>query len=203
VYAFVMLLGFSRRAFVRFATDMKSATLLACHLEAFRYFGGVPAEALYDNMLTAWLNEGGRWVEHPALRAFAAECGFVPKRCKVRRPETKGKVERFIGYLGKRFLPMAREAAIENLDDLNAAVLTWPDEVDDEPVRSFCGTRSERFELEKTALRPFSNEHAADVRATTVACVSREGMVRYRTNSYSMPARYLGKPSRCSAYRRS
>ncbi|HOC28185.1 MAG TPA: IS21 family transposase [Treponemataceae bacterium] len=108
VYAFVMLLGYSRRAYVRFTLDMKSATLLACHVEAFKHFCGVIREILYDNMKTAWLNRGGVWEVHPALLAFAAHCGFEPKRCKVRRPQTKGKVERFIGYLGNHFLPMAR-----------------------------------------------------------------------------------------------
>lgn len=88
VYAFVMLLGYSRRAYVRFTLDMKSPTLLACHLEAFKYFGGITREILYDNMKTAWLNRGGTWEVQSALFAFAAQCGFEPKRCQVRRPQT-------------------------------------------------------------------------------------------------------------------
>jgi len=56
VYAFVMLLGYSRRAYVHFTRDMKSPTLPACHVEAFTYFGGVVHEILYDNMKTAWLS---------------------------------------------------------------------------------------------------------------------------------------------------
>ena len=67
VYAFVMLLGYSRRAYVHFTLDMKSPTLLACHVEAFTYFGGVVHEILYDNMKTAWLNRGGPWEVNPAL----------------------------------------------------------------------------------------------------------------------------------------
>ena len=50
LYAFVMVLGYSRKPFVRFTTDMRQSTLLACHELAFAYFGGVPEEALYDNM---------------------------------------------------------------------------------------------------------------------------------------------------------
>ena len=42
LYAFVMVLGYSRKAFVRFTTSMDTATMLACHLLAFAYFGGVP-----------------------------------------------------------------------------------------------------------------------------------------------------------------
>ncbi len=53
LYAFVMVLGYSRMPFVRFTTDMRQSTLLACHALAFEYFGGVPHEILYDNMRAA------------------------------------------------------------------------------------------------------------------------------------------------------
>jgi transposase len=193
VYAFVMLLGYSRRAYVRFTLDMKSATLLACHVEAFKYFSGVTREILYDNMKTAWLNRGGVWEPHPALLAFAAQCGFEPKRCKVRRPQTKGKVERFIGYLGNHFLPMARNQHLKSIEELNSEVNHWLEEVDDEPIRSFCETRSERFERERSLLVPFIPEAAPDVRSSEEVMVSLEGTVRFETNRYSVPARYLGK----------
>lgn len=49
VYAFVMLLGYSRKPFVLFTTSMTSPVLLAAHNQAFSYFNGVPAEILYDN----------------------------------------------------------------------------------------------------------------------------------------------------------
>jgi len=193
VYAFVMLLGYSRRAYVRFTVDMKSPTLLACHVEAFKHFAGVVREILYDNMKTAWLNRGGIWEVQPALLAFAAQCGFEPKRCKVRRPQTKGKVERFIGYLGNHFLPMARTMNLTSIEDLNLAVNEWLEEVNEEPIRAFCETRNERFERERTLFTPFVPAAAPDVRASEEVLVSLEGTVRFETNRYSVPARYLGK----------
>lgn len=33
------------------------------------------------------------------LRELAEECGFVPRLCRPYRAKTKGKVERFNGYL--------------------------------------------------------------------------------------------------------
>jgi transposase len=192
VYAFVMLLGYSRRAYVRFTLDMKSPTLLACHVEAFRYFGGITAEVLYDNMKTAWLNRGGVWEPNPALLEFAAHCGFSPKRCKVRRPETKGKVERFIGYLGNHFLTMAREKDLKSIEDLNGSVNAWLNEVNDEPIRAFCESRNERFVRESNLLTPFVPEAVPDIRATEELVVSREGTIRFETNLYSAPSRYLG-----------
>ncbi len=193
VYAFVMLLGFSRRAYVRFTLDMKSATLLACHVEAFKYFCGIVREILYDNMKTAWLNRGGVWEVHPALLAFAAQCGFEPKRCKVRRPQTKGKVERFIGYLGNHFLPIARNLNLTSIEELNSAVNQWLEEVNEEPIRAFCETRNERFERERTLFTPFVPEASPDIRAIEDVIVSLEGTIRFETNRYSVPAQYLGK----------
>lgn len=188
-----MLLGYSRRAFVRFTLDMKSPTLLACHVEAFKHFCGVVREILYDNMKTAWLNRGGVWEVHPALLAFAAQCGFEPKRCKVWRPQTKGKVERFIGYLGNHFLPMARTMNLTSIEDLNLAVTEWLEEVNEEPIRAFCETRNDRFERERTLFTPIVPEAAPDVRASEEVVVSLEGTIRFETNRYSVPARYLGK----------
>ena len=102
LYAFVMLLGYSRKPFVLFTLDM---TLPTAHVMAFNWFGAVPHKILYDNMKTAWINKGGVWCANPKLLELASLCGFEPKRCRVRRPQTKGKVERFIGYLAHNFLP--------------------------------------------------------------------------------------------------
>jgi transposase len=192
VYAFVLLLGYSRRAFVRFTTDMKLPTLLACHLKSFEHFGGIPREILYDNMKTAWLCAGGEWEVNPRLLRFASDCGFNPLRCRVRRPETKGKVERFIGYLGHNYLEMARERGYERLEDLNGGVLEWLEKVDAQEIRDFCQTRTERFAVEQPCLKPYSARNAPDIRPLCDVVVSREGYIRYETNRYSVPADYVG-----------
>lgn len=103
LYAFTMVLGYSRLPFVRFATNMTSATFLACYQEAFRLFGGVPTEILYDNMKTVWIYDGEAWKPNKRIAAFAVHYGLARKRCRVRRPETKGKVERFNQYLEGNF----------------------------------------------------------------------------------------------------
>ena len=46
--AFVATLGFSRASYVEYVENEKIETLIACHLNAFNYFGGVVKEALYD-----------------------------------------------------------------------------------------------------------------------------------------------------------
>lgn len=193
VYAFVMLLGYSRKPFVLFTSSMTTPVLLAAHNEAFASFGGVPAEVLYDNMKTAWVAKGSEWTVNTALGLYAAQVGFEPKRCQVRRPQTKGKVERFIGHLGNHFLPMAREKGLTSISELNRAIGAWLEQVNQEELREFSQTRGQRFEEEKCHLRPWILEAAPDVRMRLDLTVSREGLVTYETNRYSVPAEHLGR----------
>lgn len=46
--AFVATLGYSRVSYVEYVTDEKLETLIACHINAFAFFGGVPEASLYD-----------------------------------------------------------------------------------------------------------------------------------------------------------
>lgn len=55
LYAFCATLGYSRASHVEFVSDMKVASLIACHEHAFAAFGGVPRNVLYDNMKTVIL----------------------------------------------------------------------------------------------------------------------------------------------------
>lgn len=50
LYCFLMILGYSRTRYIEFVTDMTTDTLIKCHINAFRYYGGYPQEILYDNM---------------------------------------------------------------------------------------------------------------------------------------------------------
>lgn len=190
LYAFTMVLGYSRLPFVRFTTNMASATLLACHEDAFRHFGGVPAEILYDNMKTAWIHDGDRWRPNRRLAAFACHHGFVPKRCQVRRPETKGKVERFNQYLEDNFF-----AGLENprfsLDELNDSVHAWIERIKSYKISGLGETRIARFEHEKPFLKPV-NATPFDVRDSITLLVNRESCITWKTNRYSVHPSLIG-----------
>lgn len=123
LYLFVMVLGFSRYLYVEATTDMRSETFLACHARAFAYFGGMPREVLYDNAKICALEHSRTVVRfNEALLDFAGRFAFRPRLCRPARPQTKGKVERMIGYVkdaglvGRTFL---------DLPDMNAQLLAW------------------------------------------------------------------------------
>ena len=45
-----MILGYSRMRYIEFTLSIDVYTLIQCHLNAFRYFGGYTEKILYDNM---------------------------------------------------------------------------------------------------------------------------------------------------------
>ncbi len=112
LYAFCATLGYSRASYVEFVTDMKVTTLIDCHQKAFVALGGVTRRILYDSMKTVVLErdvEGpGKHRYHAGFLDYAKHCGFVIKLCRPYRARTKGKVERFNGYLRRSFyVPLA------------------------------------------------------------------------------------------------
>ena len=50
LYAFSMILGYSRMRYAEFTTDISTCNLIRMHLNSFRHFGGFMDPILYDNM---------------------------------------------------------------------------------------------------------------------------------------------------------
>ena len=113
VYAFSYILGYSRRQYLHFVESQDFATTIRQHIRAFEHMGGVAATCLYDNMKVVVTGyDGDEPIYNTRFLAFAAHYGFRPVACRVRRPQTKGKVERPFGYaesslLGGREFPFA------------------------------------------------------------------------------------------------
>lgn len=192
LYAFVMVLGYSRKPFVRFTTSMREAVLLACLKEAFQYFGGVVAEVLFDNMKTAFLADAeGLFHPNRRLLTFAHHYGFVPRRCRVRRPQTKGKVERLIGYLSGNFLPQVSGQDL-SLEELDGRLHAWLAEVGEAELRDFAESREERFAREQGCLSALPL-HPLDCRESSEVSVSRESLFAYEGARYSAPAEWIGE----------
>lgn len=138
LHAFCATLGFSRASYVEFVSNMKVETLIACHERAFVAFGGVTRRVLYDNMKTVVLERDaygdGEHRFHAGFLDYARHCGFVIKLCQPYRAKTKGKVERFNGYLRRSFyVPLASRLAQsgQKLDVVtsNVEVAHWLAEV--------------------------------------------------------------------------
>ena len=158
-YAFVAELAFSRYSFVKFTTDMKLDSFITAHKEALEYFGGVPSTGLYDNMKTVILSRNyyGNNIHryNPAFVDFCRHYGMVPRVCRPYRPQTKGKVERFMDYLKRCFfIPQASLLSQSDIDitveNANNLVLSWLENTANARIHGTTGKRPlELFEIEK------------------------------------------------------
>lgn len=160
--AFVATLGYSRASWVRFTSREDTATLVACLREAFAAFGGVPRHVLFDNAKSVIIDRDSygegmhRW--NPALLDLAEGWGFSLRVCRPYRARTKGKVERFNGYLKGSFLvPLAASLKAAGLkldvDAANAHIGRWLTEVANARIHGTTGERPDRrLAIEQAAL---------------------------------------------------
>jgi transposase len=125
-YALVVVLAYSRLLWLQFYARQTMAMLMHGLEEAFAFFGGVPAELLFDQMKAVIIDDerasGGRLLENAEFMRFAAHCGFRIRACRPYRAKTKGKVERPIGYVRQSFF---YGRSFLNDADLNAQALSW------------------------------------------------------------------------------
>ncbi|MBC5768734.1 IS21 family transposase [Ramlibacter sp. GTP1] len=177
--AFVATLGYSRAAYVKFGRSEDLQALRTGLREAFDFFGGVPEHVLFDNPKTVVIDRDAygeglhRWNE--GLRELAEECGFTPRLCRPYRAKTKGKVERFNGYLKGSFLvPLAASLQAAGLkltvEVSNAHARRWLDNVANARVHATTkAVPAERLVEEQAVMLPAPALKAAAAPRTRVA----------------------------------
>jgi hypothetical protein len=186
IYVLVFVLSFSRYMYVEFTTSMKLEMLIGCHLRAFDYVGGFVQTMLYDNMKQVRLSQH-EW--NPLFLDFVNHYGVVPKTHRVRRPRTKGKVERMVDYVKDNFLN-GRE--FSDLDDLNQHCRHWLEQTANARVHSTTGARPVDL-LAKENLRALGDVPQYRLSQKSVRKVDREGYVNYQRSRYSVPPEHVGK----------
>ncbi len=194
VWAFVMTLCWSRHLYVEFVFNQKMSTWLACHENAFRWFGGVPRRVVIDNLKAAVLK---RELADPVLsepyRRLARHYGFVVSPNKPRTPRHKGKVERSIQYVEQSFID-GEDLEVLDLPRLNEKGRKWAMEV--AGVRDH-GTIHEKplaryNKVERNALQVLPAQPCEQIKAYR-AKLHHDCHVVVDARYYSAPYRLIGK----------
>jgi transposase len=189
LYCFLLVLGYSRMRYIEFVTDMSTNTLIRCHANAFRYFGGYPEEILYDNMKQVVVKRLLKQEDSTLNRQFedfAGFYGFKPILCRPYRGQTKGKVERTVQFVRDNFMVGIKYNA---LDDLNGQALAWCNKIN---AKVHATTNEIPFErLKKEGLSPLSREYIID--KINLRRVQKDCLISYGGNQYSVPSEYAGR----------
>jgi transposase len=186
LWAFIMVLSYSRWIFFRFFYDARLPSFLAGHVLAWEFFGGTVRTLLYDNLKSAVLERRGDVVRfHPRLLEMADHYGFEPRPVAPRRGNEKGRVERAIRYLRSSFFPLRHTWSLEAL---NEAALEWSREIaaqrrwpQDRRRSVEQAYHEERGHLLALPAEPFPSFERVS------ASLRRSPYVRFDANRYSVP----------------
>lgn len=186
VYSFHMVLSYSRDPFCRYTTSTDLATFWACHTEAFRHFGGVPATVLYDRTKTVVKKHVGRGEPvclHDEALAYAAHCGFAIRVCWPERPQSKGRVERVV--------PLTREKVLGGREfgspeEMQAAWEEWLPARRVQVHRTHGEIIAVRAGRDRAALLP-APERPYMVCERHLRVVGKDALVSFEASLYSVP----------------
>ena len=191
--AFVIVLSYSRKIYLRFFLDAKTENFLRGHVEAFRAWQGVPRVCLYDNLKSAVLERRGDAIRfNPTLLDFAGHYRFETRPVAVARGNEKGRVERTIRYIRDNFFA-ARQ--FEDIDDLNRQATAWFEgPAADRP----CPEDTNRavravFAEEAPRLLPLP-DNPFPVEERVVVRIGKTPYARFDLNDYSVPHDYVQRP---------
>ena len=189
LYCFLMILGYSRMRYIEFVTDMTTTTLINCHINAFRYFGGYPEEILYDNMKQVVVKRLLKQEDSTLNSQFEDFCGFYgfrPVLCRPYRGQTKGKIERTVSFVRDNFMTGIK---YENLNNLNNQAMNWSIKVNGKIHATTNEIPQKRLLEEK--LSPLTREYIID--KINLRKVENDCLISYSNSKYSVPSEYVGK----------
>ncbi len=210
VHVFCAVLAWSRVRFVRFAADEKAATTFAMLAECFEQLGGVPGVVLADRM--GCLKGGvvaNRVVPTPEYVRFATHYRFRPDFCEALDPQSKGIVERLVGYSKDDLLrPLLLELALGEGgggdQDRSAAMVLADLTVANERARVWCGqvnaevhcetlvVPTARLEQERELLGVLPSLRPSIGPAPVTRKVDKLSTIRLGSARYSVPNRLAG-----------
>ncbi|MBV9918937.1 MAG: IS21 family transposase [Solirubrobacterales bacterium] len=188
VSAFAAVLCHSRRLYLEFTLSQAMGSFLRCMERCLAFYGGATAVDIFDNMKTVVLSHtAAATVFNPRFSAYARSRGFAVRACNVRKAHEKGRIERPIGFVRRRFWLGRR---FPDLLDLNAQAFAWRDDFANGRVHEDTGKvpqlvfeHQEKPRLKPLPTTPFNTD---DVEGTGVTKMFR---VPFDRNKYSVPWR--------------
>jgi len=189
VALFVMSLPYSDALYIQAFPRECTEAFLEGHNRAFRFIGGVPRKIRYDNSKIAVAKITGSR-ERQVTREFQrlqSHSLFETQFCLVRRANEKGHVECLVDFGRANFLvpvPM-----VESLADLNETLEERCRTDLGRQLRGKDGTKAALLAEERAAFLPLPAQEC-EARRITQAHANSLSLVRFDTNSYSVPVKY-------------
>ena len=185
---FSSTLGASRLHIFIYSRFKTRLDVQRCLIKTFQYIGGIPEETLTDNMSS--IVDTKKKEFYKEFKEFSKDIGFKPKKCKPKKPYTKGKDEssnRFMSWL----IPYngefeTEEELIEIIKEINLKINKQINETIGVPPIML-------FQKEKEYLKPLPNNKILNsyLYDTVSSKVSNESLFYYKGSKYSVPIKFI------------
>lgn len=191
-HLFRAVLSHSRKGYSEVVWRQTSESFIRCLENAFRYFGGVPATIVPDNLKAGVLQAD--WFDpeiNPKLEEFARHYGTVILPTKPVMPRHKGKVESGVKYAQNNAV---KGRSFESLAAQNRHLSDWEMNVADTRLHGTTRRQVGRLfeEVERSALQPLP-AGLFPVFEEALRRVHRDGYVEFKKAYYSAPPEYVGR----------
>lgn len=165
---------------------------LACLLATFARFGGIPEEAITDNMSALVSLVNGKRARSEHAWRFAREAGFGLKPCRASTPQTKGKDESFDRFVNR---PLAHDRDFGGEQGIVDAIARIEARSSAEPNETTGLPPAVLFMREKEHLRPVGNMRLLQemVGNVSVQRVPATMLVRAVGRQWSVPRACIGR----------
>jgi hypothetical protein len=186
------VLSHSRKGYSEAVWRQTCESFIRCLENAFRYFGGVTATVVIDNLKAGVLQAD--WYDpevNPKLEEFAGHYGTVILPTKPAMPRHKGKVEAGVKYAQSNAV---KGRKFESLAAQNRFLADWEKNVADTRIHGTTRRQVGKLfeEVERPALRPLPGS-LFPVFEEARRTVHRDGYVEFKRAYYSAPPEYVGR----------
>ena len=153
---FVATLGASNLTYAEARWSQSLSDWIGAHCRAFSYFGGVPAQVVCDNLKSGVTK--ACFFEPAVNRTYAdmaAHYGTAVVPARPYKPKDKAKVEVAVQIAERWIAARLRNQQFFSLAELNAAIRSLLDRLNDRVTRHLGASRRALFnQVERSALRP-------------------------------------------------
>ena len=189
VYILSIILGYSRYRLTVASEDVKQLSLFQSLELGFQYFGGVPKQLLIDNPRQFIDNAKPKEFKiNKTFEEFAAYYNFSIHACKVRHPQTKGKIENPFKYLENHFI---KNNEFTDFLDLSNKLSSFTEKVNNKYHAGLGDIPKKIFqEKEQKTLQSLPKQNYFEAFNKELRKVNHAGTINFKNVSYSVPILY-------------
>jgi len=188
---FCMRSRYSGKHFVRIYPCEKQQAFFDAHIHAFKFFGGIYPELVYDNLTSAIRKvlRGKKRIEQESYKKFKSYYNFSARFNNVNSGHEKGGVEGLVGFARRNYLVPVPCAG--SFEELNEKIFIECLNYGTHRIATKEKSVNELFEEEKCHLIPTPQFPFSNIQVQT-GRVDKYSTVVVDKNHYSVPYNYSG-----------